>query len=157
MNNKERLELAKWVILRAQKSGANDTAVNVLLSRNIKVQHRGKKIDKLTEATENSLKLSVYANNRYSSHTTNDLDKNALSKFIEEAVSMTKYLSEDKYRALPDPKYYENRKDIDLQIYDPDYESVTSENRVALTRDMEATAMGISEKVVACTSYYKDF
>ena len=156
MNNKERLELAKWVILRAQKSGANDTAVNVLLSRNIKVQHRGKKIDKLTEATENSLKLSVYANNRYSSHTTNDLDKNALSKFIEEAVSMTKYLSEDKYRALPDPKYYENRKDIDLQIYDPDYESVTSENRVALTREMEATAMDISEKVVACTSYYRD-
>ncbi len=156
MNNKERMELAKWVILQAQKSGAKDAAVNVNMSRDIEVEHRNQQLDKLTDATENSLKLSVYANNKYSSHSTNDLDKNALSKFIEEAVSMTKYLSEDKYRILPDPKYYQDRKEIDLHIYDPDYESVTSENRVKLAREMEATAMGISEKVVACTSYYSD-
>ncbi|RKX17498.1 MAG: TldD/PmbA family protein [Candidatus Zixiibacteriota bacterium] len=156
MNNKERLELAKWVILRAQKRGAKDAAVNVYMSRDIEVEYRTKQIDKLTEATENSLNLSVYADHRYSSHSTNDLDKKALGKFIDEAVLMTKYLSEDKYRALPDPKYYEGKKEIDLHIFDPDYESVTSENRVRLAREMEATALGISEKVVACTSYYND-
>ena len=113
MNNKERLELAKWVILQAQKGGAKDAAVNVYMSRDIEVEHRNRQLDKLTEATENSLKLSVYANGRYSSHSTNDLDKNALSKFIEEAVLMTRYLSEDKYRALPDPQYYDGKKDIE--------------------------------------------
>ncbi len=156
MNNKERMELAKWVILQAQKCGAKDAAVNVYMSRDIEIEHRNQQLDKLTEATENSLNLSVYANNKYSSHSTNDLDKNALGRFIEEAVLMTKYLSEDKYRTLPDPKYYEGKKEIDLHIYDSDYETVTSENRVKLAREMEATAMGISEKVVACTSYYND-
>lgn len=156
MNNKERLELAKSVILQAQKNGAQDVAVNVNMARDIEVEHRNRQVDKLTEATENSLSLSVYANNKYSSHSTNDLDKNALGKFIEDAVSMTKYLSEDKYRTLPDPKYYEGKQDLDLQIYDADYELVTSENRVKVAREMEATALGISEKVVACTSYYND-
>ncbi len=156
MNNNERLDLAKWVVSLAQKSGAKDAAVNVYMSRDIEVQHRNKQVDKLTEATENSLSLAVYANNKYSSHSTNDLDKTAITKFVDEAISMTKYLSEDEYRKLPDPKYYEGKQDIDLQIFDPDYESVTAENRVKLAREMEATAMGASEKVVACTSYYND-
>ncbi|MCP4704026.1 MAG: TldD/PmbA family protein, partial [candidate division Zixibacteria bacterium] len=156
MNNKERLNLAKWVVSLAQKSGAKDAAVNVYMSRDIEVQHRNKQVDKLTEATENSLSLAVYANNKYSSHSTNDLDKTAITKFVEEAISMTKYLSEDEYRKLPDPQYYEGKQDIDLHIFDPEYESVTAENRVKLAREMEATAMGASEKVVACTSYYND-
>ncbi|MCK4461934.1 MAG: hypothetical protein KAW46_09015 [candidate division Zixibacteria bacterium] len=43
---------------------------------------------------------------------------------------MTKYLNKDPYRTLPDPKYYEGRESLDLHIFDPDYEGLTSDERV---------------------------
>jgi len=119
MNRKERLELANWAVAQAKKSGANDAAVNIANQRDIEIEYRNRKLDKLKESTQNSLSLSVYANNRYSSHSTNDIKKETLSKFIDEAVAMTKYLTEDPYRTLPDPKYYAGRKDIDLQLFEP--------------------------------------
>ena len=49
---------------------------------------------------------------------------------MSEAVAMTKYLNKDPYRTLPDPKYYEGRESLDLHIFDPDYEGLTSDERV---------------------------
>lgn len=156
MNKKERLELARWVIQYAGKCGAADAAAKISKSRKIEVEFRNRKLDKLLESTENSLALSVYVKDRFSTHTTNDLRKEALGGFVEEAIAMTKYLSEDPYRSLPDPRYYEGRREKELHIYDPAYESVSSEERVNLAKEMEATAMAQSEKVVACTAYYDD-
>jgi PmbA protein len=156
MNRKERLEMAGWAVDFARKNGADDVAVNVSNSRDIEIEFRDGKIDKLAESTQNSLGLSVYAGNRYSSHSTNDIRKESLKKFIEEAVRMTGYLSEDPYRSLPDPKYYQGRKDVDLDIYDDTYESVGSDDRVKMAREIERIAMARSDKIISCTSYYSD-
>jgi PmbA protein len=43
-----------------------------------------------------------------------------------------------------------------LNIFDPGYESVASDERIAIARKMESTARAQSENVVACTSYYND-
>ena len=152
MNNKERLELAKWVVTRAKKYGADDVAVNIYGSRDIDVEYRDKMLDKLKEATSNSLSISVYAQNRFSSNSTNDIKKESLEKFIEDSVAMTKYLAPDEFRRLPDPKYYEGMKDIDLQILDGAYESVTTEKRVARAKEIEGAAMVLSDKIISCTA-----
>jgi hypothetical protein len=39
------------------------------------------------------------------------MKKETLDKFIKEAVAATKYLSQDKFRKLPDPKYYPSKTD----------------------------------------------
>ncbi|UCG62535.1 MAG: TldD/PmbA family protein [Candidatus Zixiibacteriota bacterium] len=156
MNNKERLELAHWTVAQAKKAGASEAAVWVGNSREIEIEYREKRIDKLQESTENGLGLSVYLNGRYSNNNTNDLRKETLGRFIEEAVAMTKYLGEDPYRSLPDPKYYEGRKDIDLDICDAKYDSVTSDQRVKLARDAEDHALSLSDKIVSCSASYSD-
>lgn len=156
MNNKQRLELAGWAISRAKKEGADQVSVNIGNVRNIDIQHRDGILDQLQEATENYLSISIYADSRYSNHSTNDLRKEAVEPFIKEAVAMTKYLDQDQYRSLPDPKYYEGQKQIDLSLFDPDYDSVTSEKRVKMAKEIEAIARSLSDNIITCTAYYGD-
>ncbi len=156
MNNKERLELAKWVVQQAQKKGADNAAADLGKSRQIEVEFRNRKLDVLKESTQNSLDLSIYVDKKYSSSSTSDLRKDSLGKFIDEAIAMTKYLGADEYRSLPSPKYYEGRQDKELYIFDSGYESFGSERRVQIAREIEDTALNQSEKVVACAGYYTD-
>jgi len=157
MNQKERLELAKWVAARTKKAGANEASVEITYSRGVDVECRDQKIDKLEESTQSNLALRVFLDNRYSSNSTNDLRKESLEKFIDEAVAMTKYLSEDPYRTLPDPKYYEGlNSSIDLKIRDGSYDSVSSDRRVKMARDIEDDALGRSDKIISCSSFFGD-
>ena len=156
MNQKERLELANWAIGQARKNGADQVGVDLSRMRDVQVGFRGGKIEQLQESIQSYLNMSIYANNRYSSHSTNDIRKSALDKFIGEAVAMTKYLNQDSFRSLPDPKFYTNMKDVDLHINDPDYNKITSKERVNITRQMQETASAQSDKIISCTSGYND-
>ena len=124
MNNKERIDLAHWVVTRAKKYGASEAAANISYSRDVEVSFRDKQLDKLTESTGKQLYIRIYADNKYSSHRTNDLRKSELDKFVEQAVAMTKYLAKDPSRSLPDPKYYQGQRKLDLQLTDPLYQSM---------------------------------
>jgi PmbA protein len=156
MNSKERLELARWAASQAKKYGANEASVNIVNSRDIEILHHDGKLENLKESTQNSLTLYVYANQRYSGHSTNDIRRESLSKFITDAVDMTKYLSEDPYRNLPDPKYYQGLAAIDLKLRDDAYESVESNQRVKIARDLEEAIKAQSDKVVSCSGEYGD-
>lgn len=156
MNNKERLELAEWTIDFALKSGADEAGAFISNSRDIEIEYRNKQLDKLQESTQNSLSLQLYTNHRYSSHSTSDLRKDELKKFIQEAVSATKYLSEDQFRSLPDPKYYPTQTDVDLKLKDSAYDKVQSDERVKLASEIEKVAMAESDKIISTTAGYYD-
>lgn len=148
----EKLELAKWAVRRAKQAGADDVAVNVGGSREVEIIHRDGQLDKLTEATVKSLGLTLYVDQKYSSHSTNDPRRETLERFIVEAVAMTKHLGQDPFRSLPDPKYYEGKLEIDLTLYDPAYESFTADQMVARAKEIEELARSRSELVISCTS-----
>lgn len=156
MNNKERLELADWSMNYALKCGANESIVSIYNSRDIEIEYRDKKIEKLQESTQNGLNLQVYAGHKYSSHSTNDLRKDSLTKFIEEAVAGTKYLTEDEFRSLVDPKYYPKDLALDLKIRDESYEKIDSADRVKLASEIEKAAMAVSDQIISSTSGYSD-
>ncbi|MBN1894055.1 TldD/PmbA family protein [bacterium] len=156
MNSKECFELAKWAITYAKKCGAQDAAVDVHDRREIQVQFRDQNIEKLQEANRHSLAIATYLNNRYSSQNTNNLKKDFLEKFIEEAVASTKYLSEDPYRKLPDPKYYSGREKKELDLRDPSYESVRTEDRIACARAAALASSSASDRIVSVTSGFSD-
>ncbi|RPH94778.1 MAG: TldD/PmbA family protein [Calditrichaeota bacterium] len=156
MTNKERLELAQWAMRYALKKGANQAAVSITNQRSVEVAFREKKVDKLAESTQNSLSLDIYAANRYSSHSTCDLRRDSLGPFIEEAVSATKYLAEDEFRLLPDPRYYPQNLKRDLMLADAEYQKVETRNRVELAAAIEAAARESSDKIISVTSNYSD-
>ncbi len=156
MKSKERLELARWAVAEAKKQGADEAAVTVSHSRDIEVEFRERKMETLNESTQRALSLTVYAKGRYSSHSTNDLRREALQTFIAEAVPMTGYLGQDPFRSLPDPKYYEGRQPADLGIYDVSYEKVAPEERVQIAKAIEEAALGAGDNIISCTAGYSD-
>lgn len=156
MTNKERQELAQWAIDKAKQYDADEVSIDISNQREIEIEYREKKLDKLKESTQNSLTIDIYVDNKYSSQSTNDLRKPSLEKFINEAVKSTGYLSKDEFRALPDPKYYPTNLDIPLKIRDEKYNRITSEQRVKFAREIEETAMAMSDKIISTTAGYRD-
>lgn len=156
MDKKERKELAKWVSYYAKKNGAGQSSVSISNQREIEIQFRDGKIEKLKESTQNSLNLSLYVDNKYSSHSTNNMEKTGLKRFIEETVAMTKYLSKDKFRALPEKDLYRGQKSIDLKINDPGYPEIEAKNRVDFVKEIESYAIKRSDKLISATSGYSD-
>jgi PmbA protein len=156
MNNKEKLELARWAVDQAKSHGADEVAINVAQSRDIEVEYRDGQVDQLKESTQSAMDISIYANARYSNHWTNDLRKDSLQKLIEESVAMTRYLTEDPHRKLPDPRYYAGRMKMELEVFDHGYQMVTPEQRVRISKEIESIAKSQSDKILSCTAGYSD-
>ncbi|MFW5663764.1 MAG: TldD/PmbA family protein [bacterium] len=137
MNNKERMELAQWASNFAIKKGASQAAVSISRSRSVNVEVREQKLETIRESTENSLSLQIYRDNKYSGHSTNNLNKRQLETFIAEAVEATQYLSPDEARVLPDASLYPEDTSTDLGLVDPGHERVTPEYRVETAMETE--------------------
>ena len=158
MTNQESLRLAQWAVSEVRKQGANEAAASVFSDRSIEVQVRAGKIDKLQESVQSGLNVSVFLDHRFSSHRTNDLRRDSLEKFIAEAVAMIRYLAQDEFRALTDPKYYEGQEKRDLDLVDPAFESVETPERVRMAKAIESAAKAMSDKIISVeTSYSDDF
>ena len=156
MNRKERFDLAHWAVDRALKAGADQAAVGLNFARRIEVEFRDKKLDKLQEATENGLYLQVYVQQRYSGQSTNDLKRESLERFIQDAVASTKYLTKDEFRSLPDPKYYPSPSQRQLKLLDESYPKIETSERVKMASAIEAAAMAQSDQIISTTAGYND-
>ncbi len=156
MKKNERLELARWAMERALKSGADQVAVTLARSRAIQIEYRDGRLEKLKESTQSSLGLDVYVDRCYSGNATNNLDRDSLARFIEEAIAGTRYLAKDEYRSLPDPGFYPDGTGIDLKINDPGYEAVESSHRKRIAAEIESVAMAQDERIISTTSSYSD-
>ncbi len=151
-----KLELARWVLNYAKQQGANDSSVVISNSRSIDVEYRDDTIDKLKESTEQSLAVELFANGKYSTHTTNDLRKPALSKFIDNALAMTGYLGDDPFQALPDPELYKGRPEMNLELFDQKYHEVETKQRVEIAKQMFDHIRHKDDRIVSVTSYFSD-
>lgn len=156
MNNEERLELARWVIEKTRNYGAQQASANIYNVRSVSVDYRDGKLEKLEESTSNGLGLNIYADQRYSGHSTSDLRKESLESFIKEAVAATKYLAKDEYRSLPDPKYYPKDTSHDLKLYDAKVRQVEPEERKQIVMKVEKAARSVSDKIISVGSSYND-
>ncbi|MFZ1948280.1 MAG: TldD/PmbA family protein [bacterium] len=159
MNEKERLDLAEWAMQQALDRGAGEASVVLRSERIVEIEHRDGKLDKLSDAQQNGLELEVYVDKRYSANSTNDLRRDELAKFIEEAVASARYLAQDEYRGLPDPRYYPAEPGGGLRIFDPDYEKVESRDRVKMAQAIEIAirdAGGAGDRIISATGSYSD-
>jgi PmbA protein len=152
------LDVAKGVMKVALQKGAREVGVGAYRSRQVEVEWRDGKLDKVSEATTRGLGLQLYVDQRYASVATSDLRPEALERFVTDAVSMTRLLAVDPFRTLPDPALYQGQAQLDLQLEDPAYDSVTAQERREVSRELEAAARAVpgSEKILSVTSYFAD-
>ena len=155
--NKKMYDLAKWAIKTASTAGADACRVSIDGGRFVEIAYRKRNPENIKEAARQTLSLQIFVNNRWSYQNTSDLRQKALKTFITNAVASTKLLAEDPFRSLPDPKYYQGREEIDLGVYDSEYESVTPEDRHRLVKSIEETCLNLGgDKIINVTSQAYD-
>jgi len=139
------LQQARAAMNAATAKGAQGVRVTVRRSTDSSVERRDGKIDRVRESTALSLSLALFVDGRYSSNTTSDMRSDAVARFIDDAVGMTRVLAADPHRGLPDPDRYAGRLATDLRVLDPEIGSVAPEWRKQAASELEAGARSLPE------------
>jgi PmbA protein len=151
-------QVARDAMKSALAGGAREAAATFNQSRDVSVEWRDGKVERVTEATRRSLALQLYVDGRYSQISSSDLRPEALATFIADGIAMTRVLSEDPVRTLPDPALYEGRASLDLQLEDPAYPAVTAARRREAAREMEEAARAVpgSASFLSVSTQFQD-
>ncbi|MDR1938012.1 MAG: TldD/PmbA family protein [Tannerellaceae bacterium] len=156
MITNEQKKLAQWAMDFALKNGCQASRINVYSGTSSSFEIRDMKIDRLTQASESSMMIQLFVDGRYGSFSTNRLEKGELEKFIRNGVESTRYLAEDKARALPDPALYYKGGGAGLQLLDPRFDSIQPDDKVALAMQVCDEIMGKDSRIISSTSSYGD-
>lgn len=157
-NRDEMLSIAETCVAIAKKKGAKDASARAYRVRDVSMDWRDGKVEKISDATTRGVGLQLYVDGRYSTASTSDLRPEALDRFIADAIALAKTLTEDPFRVLPDPELYKGQASIDLKIDDPKYATVTADARRKLVKEMEAAARGVegSDSILSVTTSWSD-
>lgn len=149
-------KLAQWAMEYALKNGCQSSRVTLYNGSSSSFEIRDMKIDRLQQASENSMAIHLFVDGRYGSYSTNRLDKTELEKFIKDGIAATRFLAEDKARALPDASLYYKGGAADLGLIDPDFESIQPDDKVALAMSVCEEIMGKDDRIISANSSYSD-
>ncbi|MFT7622300.1 MAG: PmbA protein [Myxococcota bacterium] len=122
-------DLAGRVCEMARRHGADHAAASASSGRSYKVVIRDGEVEELKASVSSGLSVKLYVNGRYGAHWTSEVDTERLDAFVSRALDMTKILTPDEHRKLPDPALYADRKEGDLGCFDPDWTASTPEAR----------------------------
>jgi PmbA protein len=146
------LKQAQQAVDLAKQSGAADAIANVSDNNSTEYTYRDSHIEEVKQSVSRGLSLQIYVDGRYSTHQTTDLRPETLSQFVTDAVALTKHLSQDPYRVIPETVLYNNRPAIDLQNNDPTVRDLPREICLDWLKTMDAVTH-THERVISASSY----
>lgn len=149
-------KLAQWAMDYALKNGCQQAKVNLSSGSNTSFELHDAKMDRLQQASENQLSISLYVDGRYGTYSTNRLDQKELESFIKNGIDSTRYLAKDEARVLPDASRYYKGGKPDLKMFDAKLESISPDDKVELAKAMGKEAMGKDERIISVDSSYSD-
>ena len=149
-NNKK---LAQWAMDYALKNGCRAAKLVLYSNSNASFELRDAKMDKLQQASESGLSISLYVDGKYGSYSTNRLDKKELETFIKNGIESTRYLAVDEARVLPAPIRFSQASFMQIERERADHGKATifnmpkKEATVNVDFDVDAQLKNISENI----------
>ena len=156
MITNENKKLAQWAMEFALKNGCQASRVSIYNGSSSSFEIRDMKMDRLQQASENSLVIHLFVDGRFGSFSTNRLDKKELESFIRNGIASTRFLAEDKARTLPDSSLYYKGGGADLQLIDPKFDSIQPDDKVTLAMNVCNEMMGKDTRIISVNSSYSD-
>ena len=152
-NNKK---LAQWAMDYALKNGCRAVKLALYSNSNASFELRDGKMDRLQQASESGLSISLYVDGKYGSYSTNRLDKKELESFIKNGIDSTRYLAVDEARVLPDTSRYYKGGKPDLQLFDERFETINPDDKVAVARAAAEEVLGKDNRIISVSTSYGD-
>lgn len=156
MITEDNKKLAQWAMEYALKNGCQASRVNLYNGSSSSYEVRDMKIDRLHRASENNLFIQLFVDGRYGSFSTNRLDKKEIQQLIKNGISSTRFLAEDTARTLPDSSLYYRGGGVDLQLLDPNFDSINPDDKVALAMKVCDELTGKDNRIISANSSYSD-
>ncbi len=118
----------------ALQNGADQVRITLTKSLLNLVGVLNGEVDKVSHALDRSIQLNLFVDGRYGTFSSNKLDKEGLEAFITDAITIVRMIEPDSYRSLPSPSRVAQNatSGLELDLYDPEYESMTAEKSRAL-------------------------
>ena len=145
------LDQAAGAVESLKAAGADEAWASVAQARNVEFNYRDGVLEKVQDTTAQGLAVAIYANGRYSSHQTTDLNEERLAGFLAEAVAITGALEPDPQREITPPELYRNRPVDDLELTDDGVQALDREQRLAWCAILDEGARK-HERVISATS-----
>jgi len=154
----ELLQRAEKAAQVAQQAGADDARAYVLRSREVRVEMRDGKLDRIRESTRQGLYITLYVDGRYSSNSTSDLRDEAVADYVKQIVEGTRFLAPDEHRRLPDPARYKGSAPGDLQLVDSSLSGLSPAGRIETAKQLEQATRAVDrdKKIVSITASVSD-
>ncbi|MBI3595024.1 MAG: TldD/PmbA family protein [Nitrospirae bacterium] len=139
-------EIGNELLKKAKKKGATGGDIVMVESASFSAQVRMGKIDKLSQASGKKLGLRLFFGNKTSISATSDLTPQSLEALLKDTCEMTQATEEDPFCGLPEP--HDLIKEIpDLRLDDLESENLPVEQKIALAREVEASALSFDPKI----------
>ena len=135
----------------ARSAGANDAWATARQGRDVEFGYRDGALEKVKDTTSRSLAVQIYADGRYSSHQTTDLNPERLQSFIAEAVAITGALEPDEHRQITPAELYDGRPEEDLDLVDASVAKIDRQRRLEWCQSLDEAATA-HDRVISATS-----
>ena len=135
----------------AQDAGAEEAWVSTSRSRDVEFEYRDGALEKVKDTTSQKMSVGIYANGRYSSHSTTDLAESRLRSFIKEAVAITHALEPDEFRQITPRELFANRSNADLELVDTTVSTLTRDQRLEWCKTLDHSSHA-HERVISATA-----
>lgn len=145
------LSKAERAVAAAKAAGASDAVASVSQNRDVEFEYRDGALEKVKDTTSQRLSIQVYADGRYSSHSTTDLNMDRMSGFIEESVAITRALEPDEFRQITPAELFANQPTDNLDLVDLSVAKLGREQRLAWCKEIDGIATD-HERVISATA-----
>lgn len=154
--------LGQKVLKMAADAGADSCKAVLNRSTSDLIDTLNGSLDKVTHCGDCSMTLSIFAEGKFGTFSTNDLSDKGLQNFILTAVQITRLMNPDECRSLPDPERYfkgpVNSSRTRLKLHDTAYYGLDGEKRKKLALDaaLDFNAPREGYKLISEEGQYSD-
>jgi PmbA protein len=117
---------------------------------------RNGQIEKMQHASATSLAMNLLIDGRDGFFYTNNLQPDALSRFIRNAVDTTRMLEPDESRTLADPARYYQGGGQDLRNYDATLSTIDPARKLKLAQQNNREGLSLSNSLISYQTNYSD-
>ncbi|MCA9974033.1 MAG: TldD/PmbA family protein [Anaerolineales bacterium] len=140
------LQIAHTAVSQAQAAGAEaDAYISVGSETSIQVS-RGQ-VEKLSRAGSKGLGVRVIRDGRMGYAYTSDFSPDSVRRTVDGALALAEAADPDADRIIPEPRPI---PDADLRIYDPALAELTTDDKVAFAKQVEAAALAADPRIRLC-------
>jgi PmbA protein len=141
--DQDMLAIAQSCIDIAKKAGAKEASARAYRERDVSLDYRDSRVEKIQESTTRGVNLQLFVDGRYSTVSTSDLRPDALKTFITDTIAVAKAIAPDPFRGLPEAALYKGQSNADLQLEDPKYAEVTPDEARRVCKAMQDAARAV--------------